>query len=567
MPRSLSTSSQLKFVAQKKYLDDAFCFALKPRIAQKQRMLRKEMVAEGHEEEEVPRRRPGTLYDECEAVDWTQTSLHIATSENVKESLAGSFMRSMSSQSTASAYTRFRMLIVSGLLVVLQVTLLHQLLAGLEQRTCAKSSDCIPGTSCTLNPHRKSRRNACAGCEILRNSNETRRVERLCHDVLDDFDLLLQYQRNQVERQTVHYKKRHAFGRSPSYEGEVFLQLCAGCVTEEAGYLPFETVIRNNVFTMRRGDYLTLLLCSIAVALAIVDEIGQILVAEIAQKRRLHATLQYGRAHSLYALLLAVRTWILIPKVVAVVPRMVAFIGADTASQVFNTVAVIFVLEVDNWLSDRLLSRRSRDAATAVVLTDDETRYISRHQKLGVFAVVCAIFMGLIAEGRGLGGVRGRGSSLEVAQYFALASGVVEVIALQDRPHLTRVLRAVACANPSLPCCFCTTPCCCRSAAASPELLVPPRLRKRRYDGPVLCASSLWVKRETADDDDDDGDFKIEGKTTLEDARAVAAPSSSGWLFPLLRDIVAFGWEWFCLVVIIEFLLSVVFPIGFWKSE
>lgn len=513
-------------------------------------------------EEEVPRQRPQR--DESEPVDWAQASLHIATSEKVKASL---LMRSMSSHSegAAAVYTRFRMLVVSGLLVVLQVTLLHQLLAGIEQRPCAKSSDCIPGTSCTLNPRLKSRRNSCAGCEILANSNETRRIERLCHEILDDFDLTLKYQRNDVERQTVHYRTKqpdYPYGRSPSYEGEVFLQLCAGCVTPVGSYLPFETVIRNNVFSMGRGDYLTLLLCSIAVALAIVDEVGQIWLAEISQMRRLHATIQYGRAHSLYAFLLAVRGWVLIPKVVSVVPRMVAFLGADTMSQVFNTVAVIFVLEVDNLMSDRLLSRRSRVATDAVVLTDDESRCISRHQKLGVCTVVLAIFMGLFAEGRGLGGVRGRGSSWDIAQYFALATGVVEVVLIEARPHLTRVLRAVACSNPHVPCCLCTSPCCCRLPPSStPELLVPPRLVQRRYDGPVLFASS--PKPKTADDDADEGDCKIDVNTTSEDAK----PVPSGWLPPLLRDIVAFGWEWSCLVVSIEFLLWAVFPVGGWKVK
>ena len=103
-------------------------------------------------------------------------------------------------------------------------------------------------------------------------------------------------------------------------------------------------------------------------------------------------------------LLGGIRRWLFLPTLVTVAPILVLFKGGDALSVCFNTVAVLFLCEIDNLLYAILLPERERarvEVEGRVELGESEVSALMRskavHVVLLVVVVPCAVLVGFYA--------------------------------------------------------------------------------------------------------------------------------------------------------------------------
>ena len=102
------------------------------------------------------------------------------------------------------------------------------------------------------------------------------------------------------------------------------------------------------------------------------------------------------------SLLGGMRRWTFLPTLVLTAPVLVLFKGGDALSVCFNTVAVLFLCEIDNLLYAILLPERERarvEVEGRVELSESEAVALMRskavHVVLLVIAVPCAVLVGV----------------------------------------------------------------------------------------------------------------------------------------------------------------------------
>ena len=340
---------------------------------------------------------------------------------------------------------RYGMLWCATALVALQIALMQNFFFSVESRACTSSEDCVRGTSCTGFRRRRRASNVCRACARLDGGNETKRIEDECFEIFDDPDLLRKYRHNdapwpRVTYDDVYITNEKSGSRRVTYRPKTFLELCSGCIDGDGAFRNLGQITRQNFRAMRLGDFATLLVCAVAVGLILVAELREVKTCNIAQSRSL-ALAGPGRrrfAHVWFAYVTAVRGYVLIPLVVAAVPRLVVLEGANTVSVVFNTVSVIFVTELDNLVTQRFLSPQTvavLNNRTQVIASREDLRYFAITPKLFVAGVVAVIFLGLIAE------VRYNQLSFALAVGLVYVEGVAELLVYDgQQPFLTRIL-------------------------------------------------------------------------------------------------------------------------------
>ena len=243
---------------------------------------------------------------------------------------------------------KYGMLGCATVLVALQIALMQNFFFSVENRACTSSEDCVRGTSCTGFRRRRRASNVCRACARLAGGNETKRIEDECFEIFDDPDLLRKYRHNDVLWPRVTYEDAYitnekSGSRRVTYRPSRFLELCTGCVDDDGAFRHLSKITRENLRAMRSGDFVTLFVCAVAVGLILVAELKEVKVSHIAQARTLAKGSRVSFAHVWFAYVTLVRGYVLIPLVIAAVPRLVVLEGANTVSVVFNTVSVIFV--------------------------------------------------------------------------------------------------------------------------------------------------------------------------------------------------------------------------------
>ena len=110
------------------------------------------------------------------------------------------------------------------------------------------------------------------------------------------------------------------------------------------------------------------------------------------------------------SLLGGIRRWTFLPTLVTAAPLLVLFKGGDALSVCFNTVAVLFLCEIDNLLYAILLPERERarvEVEGRVELGEAEAAALMRtkavHMVVLVAAVPCAVVLGGSEDSAGLG--------------------------------------------------------------------------------------------------------------------------------------------------------------------
>ena len=341
-------------------------------------------------------------------------------------------------------YARHRMLFVVTFLIITQISLMHQLLFSVEHRSCTSSSDCVRGTSCSAIRRQRREPNVCQACPPLTSKNETLRVQELCFNVFDSAAAIRAYDAEdihpwpRVDFRNVRYRPNLPRG-STVYSPRIFVEFCSGCIDSDGTYKHEHLIIRETLKSMQFGDFVTLFVCAFAVGLAIIGELREIKVCNKAQRRCFAATKDHGFGHIWFALINAIRVYVLVPQVIAAVPEFVLLEGGNTVSLVFNTISVIFVTELDNVLTLYLLNPLTLakvERHAQVVATRKDLRYLAVTQKVFVVGVIFVIFIGIFSEVHYL---------LGLSYYMAIIAVYIEGLAEllfydSEQPLLTRIV-------------------------------------------------------------------------------------------------------------------------------
>ena len=361
-------------------------------------------------------------------------------------------------------YARHRMLACASLLVALQCSLMHQVLFAVRHRSCSSSRGCSRGTSCSGHRRLIDEGNRCEACNPLVSRGERLRIQAICFQIFDSSELIEEYNSNNLtEWPRVSFDRKPRALRASLTQGDVefspstFVEFCSGCIDSDGTYKPLTSILRDNVRAMQGGDFLTLLVCTIAVGLTIVGELREIKICTIAQRRCFAKTRHHSLGHAWFALINSFRAYLLVPQVIAAVPRLVLYEGGNTVSLIFNTVSIIFVTELDNLLTQRILSPSTvatLENTARVMASREDLRYLAVTQKVFVVGVVIAVFLGLFAEVRYFPGI-----SFAIATFMVYIEGLAELVVYDsEQPLLTRILFTTGCYQHSC----CCDPCYCR---------------------------------------------------------------------------------------------------------
>ena len=174
--------------------------------------------------------------------------------------------------------------------------------------------------------------------------------------------------------------------------------MCANCVTDR-GFESFGVVAKDRIDSMGAQDWITLCLASLVVAFAVFAEIRDAVLCEIAlraiSKRR---EVPRGWRFAIGGLNFA-RYYIFLPNVVLSVAELVLNDGGNVKNVCLNTVAVLFLLEVDNMAFLHGLGERTRMEAeehAGARVTDDDLKTINAVKLVCVLTIPGVVLAGLL---------------------------------------------------------------------------------------------------------------------------------------------------------------------------
>ena len=160
----------------------------------------------------------------------------------------------------------------------------------------------------------------------------------------------------------------------------------------------------GNLSAMGPFDDVALVFASFIVAFTVVGELKDI---ELCSMAVAHAGDNLSKGWRLaLGFLLGMRRWVFLPTLVLNVPFLVLFKGGDALSVCLNTVAILFLCDIDNIAFDLALGERVRarvEDAGRVELDEGEATALARtkavHVALIVLAVLGAVWLGDLGGG------------------------------------------------------------------------------------------------------------------------------------------------------------------------
>ena len=175
--------------------------------------------------------------------------------------------------------------------------------------------------------------------------------------------------------------------------------MCTTCTTSK-GWEAFQDVVKERVDSMLVQDWITLLLASFVIAFAVFAEIRDVLLCEIAlrdiSKRR---EVPRGWRFAINGLNYA-RYICLLPNIIVSVTSLVHEDGGRVKYVCLNTVAVLFLLEVDNLaflhgLGERTRMEAEQHAHSGARVTEDDLRTMGIVKSICVVLIPCSVFAGV----------------------------------------------------------------------------------------------------------------------------------------------------------------------------
>ena len=174
--------------------------------------------------------------------------------------------------------------------------------------------------------------------------------------------------------------------------------MCSKCTTSK-GFETYRDVAKDRVNNMRLEDWLALFLASLVVAFALFGEIRDCMLCDIALRDiSTRREVPRGWRFAIGGLNFA-RYFIFLPKIVLSIMALVVTDGGAVRNTVLNTVAVLFLVDVDNMAFRHGLGERVRMEAEENVgarrLTDDELRTIDAVKAVCVLAIPFVVIVGV----------------------------------------------------------------------------------------------------------------------------------------------------------------------------
>ena len=256
---------------------------------------------------------------------------------------------------------KYGLLAASIGIVFLQCFVASGLSVGVSMSTCRDNQDCGEGPYCEIG--------ICDTCDI--------EWKHCCHT----------------------NNTKECYWDDKGSQGEKSRQaMCDNCVTDR-GFESSGDVARDRVDSMMLQDWLTLFLASIVISFAIFAEIRDLTLCEIAlrdisQKREVHRGWRFAIGGLNFA-----RCYIMLPNVIMSVMELVLNDGGRVKEVCLNTVAVLFLLEVDDLAFQHGLGERTRMEAeehAGARVTDDDLKTINAVKLVCVLTIPGVVLAGLL---------------------------------------------------------------------------------------------------------------------------------------------------------------------------
>ena len=232
---------------------------------------------------------------------------------------------------TASTTTKLSLLAVSFGIVLLQCAVAAGLWAGTAWTSCSDHTDCPGGSWCA--PH------------------------GTCDDCMVNHQVLCESDSNATES--------WAFGSADSVvNGTITWKLrdsmCEACTDAEGEFVTEYQAVDERVASMRLSDWTALLLASFVIAFGVFGEVRDAMLCEfsIAAIREKKEVPRVWR--EAIGLLNLFRLFSFLPFILSSVVSLVLYRGASALAICLNTVAVLFLVELDNLAFSHGLNEETR---------------------------------------------------------------------------------------------------------------------------------------------------------------------------------------------------------------
>jgi hypothetical protein len=173
--------------------------------------------------------------------------------------------------------------------------------------------------------------------------------------------------------------------------------MCTTCTTSK-GWETFQDVVKDRMDSMLVQDWITLLLASFVISFAVFAEIRDVLLCEIALREiSKQREVPRGWRYAIRGLNFA-RYFFLLPNIILSVMSLVHEDGGRVKYVCLNTVAVLFILEVDNLAFLHGLGERTRMEAeqhSRARVTEDDLRTMGVVKLICVVLIPCSVFGGV----------------------------------------------------------------------------------------------------------------------------------------------------------------------------
>ena len=256
---------------------------------------------------------------------------------------------------------KYGLLAASVGIVFLQCFVASGLSVGVGMPTCRDNQDCGEGTYCEIG--------ICETCDF--------EWSHCCHT-------------NSTEK---------CYWDDKGSQGEKSRQaMCDSCVTDR-GFEDFGDVAEDRIDSMMLQDWVALCLASIVVAFAVFAEMRDSLLCEkslrdIAKRREVPRGWRFAMTGLNFA-----RYYIMLPNIILSVVQLVLNDGGRVKDVCLNTVAVLFLLDLDNLAYLHGLGERTRMEAeehAGVRITDDELQTINAVKVVCVLGIPGVVLIGLL---------------------------------------------------------------------------------------------------------------------------------------------------------------------------
>ena len=175
------------------------------------------------------------------------------------------------------------------------------------------------------------------------------------------------------------------------------IELCDLCYDDKMNVILYSTdMYKNGVEQMMLGDWANLVIGAIVVGLTVVGELRDILYLRCKLEMAAAATEGFDLWYPACLMLTSVRFYIFLPILCCTVPYLVWSTGSDALSICMNTVAVGFLVDLDNMVFDSGLEettkqRFTEEGAGVTIDSKAEECIVFAKRFLGICAVVLMV--------------------------------------------------------------------------------------------------------------------------------------------------------------------------------